>query len=245
MSRQQMKKHMGDRAFSLPGGDTAVLLIHGFSAGPEQMRTCAEFMAQRGYTVRALHLPGHGGTMKELEDGGSWDRWLSEARKETLGLMEEHKKVIVMGHSMGGALALLMAEELPVDAVIAVAPAVKIANRWAPLGPFLAPFCPKYCKVVGDMPIHLVGDVLTLGRLARGQLSRLRCPLLIVQSEREHTVSHDGPEIIMKGSENCFDKEVVWLDSDNHNCIVPECFPLYAEKVGAFMDMVDALDPIE
>ena len=245
MSRRQMENHAGDRAFTLPGSDTAVLLIHGFSAGAEQMRTCAEFLAQRGYTVRALHLPGHGETMKELEDHGSWSKWLAEARKETLRLMEDHKKIVVLGHSMGGALALLMGEELPIDGVIAVAPAVKIANRWAPFGPFLAPFFPKYATVAHGMPIHLVGDVLTLGRMARGQLSRLHCPLLIVQSEREHTVSHDGPSIILNETTNCFDKELVWLDSANHNCIESACFPMFSEKVEAFMTMVDALDPIE
>ena len=245
MSKRQMEKHKGDRTFTIRGGDTAVLLIHGFSAGPEQMRFCGEFLAEKGYTVRAMCLPGHGGTLEELVRDGNWSSWLSAARREALHLMEEHKKLVVLGHSMGGALALLLGEELPVDGVIAVAPAVKVANRWAPLAPFLAPFLPRNFTTSGGMPIRLVGDVMTLGRLARGQLDRLRCPLLVVQSEREHTVTHDGPDIILKESDNCFDKESVWLDSSQHNCIEKECFPLFSKKVEDFMKMVDALDPIE
>ncbi len=54
------------RDFTLPGGSTAVLMIHGFTATPAQMRRLGGYLGEQGYTVRGMLLPGHGATVEEM-----------------------------------------------------------------------------------------------------------------------------------------------------------------------------------
>ncbi len=43
-----------------------ILLVHGFTATPREMRTLAEYLLKRNFTVLAIRLPGHGTTPEEL-----------------------------------------------------------------------------------------------------------------------------------------------------------------------------------
>ena len=40
--------------------DIGVLLVHGFTGSPSSMRPWAEYLNQKGFTVRVPLLPGHG-----------------------------------------------------------------------------------------------------------------------------------------------------------------------------------------
>ena len=73
------------RDFTLPGGSTAVLMIHGFTATPAQMRQLGGYLGEQGYTVRGMLLPGHGATVEEMLKSG-WQQWLAAARTEALRL---------------------------------------------------------------------------------------------------------------------------------------------------------------
>ena len=171
--------------------------------------------------------------------------------------MESHEKVVVLGLSMGGLLALLMAEELPVDGVIALAATIHIRNRMAPLARVLAPFMPRQkenleagCKDPQDigygiMPHKKIPDLLNLARMARNNLNRIHCPMLVAQSKLDESVAADGPKIILDGTVNCFDKEMLWLEKSPHVCTYGEEFPILSAKIGEFMARIDAMDPME
>ena len=64
-SSQGSKEHLmsyiipGSEPFYLPGGSTGCLLLHGFSATPEEMRPLGEFLASKGYSVIGVRLAGH------------------------------------------------------------------------------------------------------------------------------------------------------------------------------------------
>ena len=40
--------------------EVGILLVHGFTGSPASMRPWAEYLNQRGYTVKVPLLPGHG-----------------------------------------------------------------------------------------------------------------------------------------------------------------------------------------
>ena len=101
----------------------AVILFHGLAANKYIMRYLARGFAELGLTVYVPDLPGHGRTpgpftAEKAEDcGRSLLRGLS-AR----GLLVPDRTILA-GHSMGGAIALRLAQEFHPAGVIALSPA--------------------------------------------------------------------------------------------------------------------------
>ena len=50
---------LGAKPFFFKGGSEGVLLIHGYTGAPGEMRLLGEFLHSRGYTVLGVLLPGH------------------------------------------------------------------------------------------------------------------------------------------------------------------------------------------
>ena len=55
-----------DASFILPGGQAGVLLIHGLTGTPNEMRIIAKGLNKAGFTVMAMQLAGHCGTEEDL-----------------------------------------------------------------------------------------------------------------------------------------------------------------------------------
>ncbi|MEP7284299.1 MAG: alpha/beta fold hydrolase, partial [Chloroflexota bacterium] len=125
-------------AFELPGRSPGVLLLHGFTGDPSEMRSLAQRLnIELGLYCYAPLLPGHGVPPHELY-GVTDDHWLEAARHGLAQVKAQHKRVIVCAFSMGAALAAIMLAAKPqqADAFIAIAP--MIATR-IPLLPILTP----------------------------------------------------------------------------------------------------------
>ena len=54
--------------------EIGILLVHGFTGSPASMRPWAEYLNQRGYTVKVPLLPGHGTTPEDL-NLVKWEEW--------------------------------------------------------------------------------------------------------------------------------------------------------------------------
>ena len=97
----------------------AALLLHGFGDTPQTLAHLATYLNDRGWTVRVPLLPGHGRTLSEWARTRAAD-WLDAARAELAALRRQHDAVALVGLSMGGALAsVLAAEESARDAASA------------------------------------------------------------------------------------------------------------------------------
>ena len=62
----------------LPGGPTGVLLLHGFTSSPAEVRPLADYLAAQGYTVASPLLAGHGTSPDDLR-GTTWQDWVDSA----------------------------------------------------------------------------------------------------------------------------------------------------------------------
>lgn len=93
-------------------GKAGVLLVHGITGSPTEMKPLAKKLAARGFTVACPQLAGHCSTLKELKMT-RWDDWYAslEAGLEMLG--NECDTVFVSGLSMGALLALKLAANHP------------------------------------------------------------------------------------------------------------------------------------
>ena len=99
----------GAEPFSTDGGEVGVLVCHGFTGSPQSLRPWAQALAAEGYSVRLPRLPGHGTTWQEM-NRTQWEDWLACAESAFAELVRTCDRVFVAGLSMGGALALRIAE---------------------------------------------------------------------------------------------------------------------------------------
>ncbi|MDZ5450975.1 alpha/beta hydrolase [Labrys sp. ZIDIC5] len=95
-------------AFHYAGGPTAILLIHGLTGTPAELKLVAKGLARAGYSVYGVQLAGHCGSEADLTATG-WKDWLASALEAFDQIRQDHDAVFVGGLSMGALLALLVA----------------------------------------------------------------------------------------------------------------------------------------
>ncbi|MDE2126835.1 MAG: alpha/beta fold hydrolase [Armatimonadetes bacterium] len=109
------RSHHIAAAYYQPEGnrrDLAVAIAHGYTAGKYSVDGLANYLAHHGYPVLTFDFAGHklGGTTGELESMLTADANLKDAvhwlrRNSAAG------GVVIVGHSMGGAVAIQVAAE--------------------------------------------------------------------------------------------------------------------------------------
>jgi len=197
--------------FFLPGGATGCLLIHGLTATPQEMGFLGARLHAAGCTVSGVRLAGHGTSVEDLARV-TWRDWYASARDALLGLQARVPRMTVVGQSMGALLAVQLAAEYPtaVTALVLLAPAFVLSRRrlrWvAPSFALLtrlpgqrARSLAKTDSDIADVrarveresyeriPLRALHQLVALQHQARGQLSRVRQPVLAIHSRQDHT----------------------------------------------------------
>ena len=89
----------GAEPFFHSGGNTGVLLCHGFTGSPASLRPWADHLATAGLTVSLPRLPGHGTTWQDMAHT-RWEDWYAEVDRAYQTLA---KKAHVKGFRPGKA----------------------------------------------------------------------------------------------------------------------------------------------
>jgi carboxylesterase len=217
----------GAEPFLLPGGKRGVLLVHGFTGSPAQMRLLGDYLQARGYTVFGPRLCGHGTTVEEMAETG-WRHWYSAVEDGYHILKALCDDVAVAGLSMGALLAFNLAAEYPVRKVASLSAPVFIADRRMPLLPVYRMFrkyVPQKRRKVDVDPIYDIyyelAPLSALDSLVKlishvdALLPGVDTPALVIQSRNEHTVRSESAEHIY-GRLGSRAKELVWLEKSGH-----------------------------
>jgi carboxylesterase len=123
----------------------AVLLIHGLTGAPGEMKFLARRLYKRGLSVAAPLLAGHGLDEAHLLRT-DWRDWRDSLLKPLEELRADHDEVYVAGICVGGALGLALAAEAPSIKAAAVYSMTYRYDGWnmrhwySPLAPFIEPF---------------------------------------------------------------------------------------------------------
>ncbi len=96
---------MQSNEFLLRGGPVGVLLIHGLTGTPNEIRSVARGLHRAGYTVLGVQLAGHCGDEGDLLRT-RWQDWFASVEEAAERLRNEVKQLFVGGLSMGAVLAL-------------------------------------------------------------------------------------------------------------------------------------------
>jgi carboxylesterase len=102
---------MNGSEYKVESSQATVLLIHGLTGTPNEMKGLANFFYRRGYSVLCPRLAHHGEPLHLLKRA-KWQEFYQSV-KEALRKIPAGQKVFTAGLSMGALLALLLAEEFP------------------------------------------------------------------------------------------------------------------------------------
>ena len=103
----------GDAGFVLGDGPVGILLIHGLTGTPTELRQVAKGLAKAGNcTVYVPTLAGHCGDNSDLQATG-WRDWYEGVRKTFVQIKRRHAQVFVGGLSMGAVMSMYVASEHP------------------------------------------------------------------------------------------------------------------------------------
>ncbi len=110
------------------GGAVGCLILHGFMASRGEVGWLGEYLAEQGYTVYVPRLPGHSinpHDMKRMR----WQDWYAQALDSYHILQQQCDKIFLIGHSMGGLLASLLATAVPADGLVIAGSPIRIPNN--------------------------------------------------------------------------------------------------------------------
>ncbi len=210
--------------FFYPGGKTGILLVHGFTGSPSEMRPLGQFLAAKGYTVQGVRLAGHGTNLDDMV-GTTWGDWYDSVRSAYRELEEKCSRVFIVGLSMGGILSLHASLEFSPVAVISINAPIRLVNRRAIFAPLL-----RHLRLYAEkanpsaypdhfsysrMPLNSLNSLLQLIRLVRRELPRVTSPLLVLQSERDDVVNPASAKLIFNNS-GSLEKEIEWFPKSGH-----------------------------
>jgi carboxylesterase len=198
--------------YAADGADVGVVLSHGFTGSPASVRPWAEHLAGQGLSVRVPRLPGHGTSWQEM-NRTRWPDWYAAVDRSFRELRRHCSRVVVGGLSMGGALALRLAEEhgRDVAGVVLVNPFVQLADKKLRAVPFLHHVVRSTRAIGGDVkkpgvdehayarvPMHALDSMLALGRLVKDDLPKVTQPLLMFRSAEDHVIDPLSARLIVQ-----------------------------------------------
>jgi carboxylesterase len=194
----------------------AVLLVHGWTSTPYEVRRLGKFLHENGYTVSGPMLTGHGTVPKNLENI-HWNQWLEDIEKAYKELQKNHSKIFLAGTSIGSNLAIMLASRnSEIAGVILMATPYKVNWEWllVPFARFLSKiknyarkFYPPTFGVSTTItrlisyqtyPIKSALETFELVRVSRKYLPKITQPCLIIQSASDHVVSKKSLKEIYK-----------------------------------------------
>ncbi|MFH1332214.1 MAG: alpha/beta fold hydrolase [archaeon] len=176
--------------------DKAVIFCHGFMGFKEPFRFWAKYLSLRGFITLAFDFTGSGESDGYLTQG-TISQEVSDLDRAITFLKKNHgvKKVCVLAHSMGAAIAVISASEnKDIGCIIALSPLVifkgkpfkdyanKIADVWESKG-----LCELVrCKRMRSLKLNFFTDLKKYDVLQAAK--RIKIPILIIHGDSDSVI---------------------------------------------------------
>ncbi len=194
----------GAEPYYLPGNRIGCLLVHGFTATPQELSELGSHLNHQGYSVLGVRLFGHGTRWQDLARS-KWTDWLSSVEDGYHLLKQSCDQIIPIGLSTGAVLNLILASQIRFPAIVAMAtpsalPSIKALQILYPFLPFLSLFFPALKKGKPDWrdpeallarvqydhyPLKAVYEFGRCVDALQGALPLVRSPLLLLHSSED------------------------------------------------------------
>ncbi len=212
-----------------------VLVLHGFTSDIHCVDPLVAPLDRAGLPYRFPVLRGHGTHYRDMVGTTARD-WYEDAENALLDLAAEVSRVVVVGLSMGGLVALELAARHRdvVAGVVTVAAALRFQDPLAGLSPFLAKvvrFWPSpnayndpelrrrenrnYSKFATDA----FASLYAYSREVPNLLSFVKAPILILHSKRDQVIAPRSANIIHEKVSSP-DRTLVWFERSGHEMLL-------------------------
>lgn len=227
-----------------------ILMIHGFMENSTQFESLAQALSRSGRLCQRIVLPGHEADLRAFCRSNR-AQWRSHVRKALAKACARYDRILLVGHSMGGLLALDAARGLPVQGVVAVALPLRaritgraIRYRLAMLGQARPTDSRKIAAVRACCGVHGIKfwNVLglipnTLGLLkemtaCRRGLAAVTTPLTVIHSENDDIVSPRSAALV---EQRLPAARVIRLQEASHFHYSPADIALIAQAIEAYL----------
>jgi carboxylesterase len=190
-----------------------VLLCHGFTGSTQSMIGWARHLEAAGFQVLLPRLPGHGTSWQELNQT-AWTDWYDCVEDAFSTLRSQCDHVFLSGLSVGGALALRLAEQHgpKVSGLTLVNPMINTTDPRRPALPLLRLVLPSLRGIVNDiakpgqeeygydrLPLRAMHSLTFLWADVRRNLDRINQPLLVFRSIHDHVTDPSSVRLIKAG----------------------------------------------
>lgn len=224
----------GAEPFFYKGGRTGVLLVHGFTASPQEVLEMGRYLAGEGFTTLGVRLAGHGTSIDNLART-RWQDWLHSV-EDGYALLSDHcDSIFLGGFSTGGVLSLMLSTIYDVDGLITMStpsalPPIPLLKVIYPLLPFLGPLLPNIPKGPPDWyepgaQEHRVAydryppeAIYQFGKLVdqlEGLLPQVTAPILLMHSNNDAFIPVKQMYVIYDSIGSKL-KETFTVDRSNH-----------------------------
>ncbi|MBA2389175.1 MAG: alpha/beta fold hydrolase [Geodermatophilaceae bacterium] len=203
----------GAEPFHHEGGPVGVLLCHGFTGSPQSLRPWGDHLAANGFSVACPRLPGHGTRWQDMNDT-RWPDWYAEVDRALSALRARCDEVFLGGLSMGGTLAIRLAEQhgAAVSGLILVNPSLG-TDRWdVKLLPVLKRVLGSRPGVANDikkagsrevaydrLPLKAAHSLQEFWATTRADLADVDQPILLFRSREDHVVEPLSGRLLIEG----------------------------------------------
>jgi len=175
---------------------SGVLLVHGFTATPWEMRWLGEQLARNGFHCLGVRLPGHGTSAEDLAMR-SRDEWLTTVKQGHAILAGECRDIFGVGMSTGGLLLLALADSTRLAGLMLLSPFVRLKHplvRAAGLIARVHPFEERPLAAGAERHYYLrrpllgVSEIVQLLDAVVPLLPTIQQPALIIGAAGDQTV---------------------------------------------------------
>jgi carboxylesterase len=224
--------------FLLPGNRTGILLIHGFTGAPKEMRWMGDYLNGLGCACLGIRLHGHATTPEDML-ASRWTDWAASVEDGFHLLSGLTDRIFLVGLSMGGVLSLLMSARLDAAGVIAMSTPYSMPNDRRNYSPAIirlysrfVRYMPKSTEKPGSSwrdkeafkdhisypqnPVRSIAELKLLLREMQAALPSVTRPVLLIHSQDDPYVLPENMERIYDGLVNARDKSKVYITGSGH-----------------------------
>jgi carboxylesterase len=241
------------------------VLVHGFTATPDEVRPLGDALAARGRPCRAVRLPGHDTTLDDLGRVKRAD-WIACVEQAIGAMGADGTRVAVAGVSLGALLALHAAavRRVAVAGLVLCATPLLLADRrsaWLPSlarMPWLRRRWALMAKAHGRdirdvaararsraypaVPLSAAIEFLRLRRLVEGELGTVTQPALVLHGRFDRTAPVANVDRLVHALGSTWIESAIFEQSA-HVLTEDSERDAVAARAAAFLDRLEATPP--
>lgn len=206
----------GEPFYNKASTSLGVIMFHGLTATPYQVKELGEFLYNKGITNFGARIAGHATKKSDLVNTTRKD-WLNSARQAYEEFSQIYLKTIVLGFSLGGLLALNLGGEYKPKGIITLATPYELnikGNLLAMIG-FHKKHPDDVISYKGAIPLKTKYECVKLVKETHQAISEVESPILIIQGTADRRVSNDSPYQIYDKVQSK-DKSLMILPDEQH-----------------------------